>query len=762
MIAIIVSLAVCLLSLPSIASAAPDRTALAPWVAQVAAFDTAKMPPHPRLLLTPPEMQRVRQAARTPEGKPYWDAVRRYLDAERGKPVPPEPAGFTDDTWNIDDWRRIVNAGGDAQNHILAAAFGYVVSGRAEDLAMAKRWALGVAQWNPNGPTGIEGVDHPAHDILHALALAYDWLYPHWTSEEKAALQENIAARGRALLKHLKPYRYDSWNNHPWFQTTALAEAGLALAADEDLDPKVRAEADEWWRYGSDLYFQEFLPLGGRDGDWHEGTHYVSYTLIFVYQWADALRSATGINAYDVPWLKSVGHFRLFVNPPASGGIKFNDNNFTGPDLWDKMTAYNAARQTGDPVLQWYATAMDLPAPSNPLPSLYTLIYMDPGLPAKAPGKDYPRGQWYRDSGWVVFRNDPARSDDVQFGLKAGPHLAEKGSKGHGHPDQNGFLLNYLNEELAVDSGYYDYYDSPHHKNWTFTAPAHNTLLVDGKGQVIAPPKPSYVTSFVSRREGLDFSESEAAPAYPAGLLKSWRRQVLYARPDLFLVRDVVRPERPAKLDWLLHGANAFAIEGQAFTVRNDKAAMAGRIVAPEGLRLSQWGGFPENAVPERTKFAYPDQWHLTAATPEPVGDTVFVTVLRPARASEERLPDIRRTVQGGVEFVTLDGGGAPTRAAFFNGDGPARAFGLLARARALARRGDDILLSQATRLKDARGALFESDKPADISGALRGDGLGEVVVHLTAPARVSWRTPDGLMQARDLAAGVHTLSESL
>ena len=65
-----------------------------------------------------------------------------------------------------------------------------------------------------------------------------------------------------------------------------------------------RKRPTTWWRYGSRLYFTEYLPLGGRDGDWHEGTHYVSYTLIFVYQWADALRSATGINAYEVPWLK--------------------------------------------------------------------------------------------------------------------------------------------------------------------------------------------------------------------------------------------------------------------------------------------------------------------------------------------------------------------------------------------------------------------------------------------------------------------------
>ena len=196
-------------------------------------------------------------------------------------------------------------------------------------------------------------------------------------------------------------------------------------------------------------------------------------------------------------------------------------------------------------MLQWYANAMDLAPPANPLPSIYTLIYMDPTIVAAPPGDDMPVGVHYRDSGWVVFRTDLSRSADVQFGLKAGPHLAEKGIKGHDHPDQNGFLLNYLNEELAVDSGYYDYYGSAHHDKWTFTPQAHNTLLVDGKGQEFAPTVDSEVTSFISRRGGLDFSESEAAQAYPEGLLKSWRRQVLFARPDLFLIRRRGEAENP-------------------------------------------------------------------------------------------------------------------------------------------------------------------------------------------------------------------------
>jgi hypothetical protein len=723
---------------------------LAPWVARVDSFQSGKLAPHPRLLLSPPEILRVRAAAKSPEGKPYADAVRKHVDAQRAKPVPAEPDGFQDGTWNIEDWRRIVAAGGVAQNNILAAAFLYVLSQDPADLAEAKRWTLGVARWNPNGPTGIEGVDHPAHDVLHALSLSYDWLYDRWTPDERSALRACIAARGRALYKHLNPYTQDSWNNHPWFQTTAMVEAGLALAGD-DVPPETAAEADAWWRYGSRLYLNNFLPLGGRDGDWHEGIHYISYTLIFVYQWADALRSATGINAYETPWLRTVGYFRLYTQPPSGGGIKFNDNNFKNPDLWDKMTAYNAARQAGDPVLQWYAEQMRLPAPTNPVPSLYSLIYRDPALQAVPPGPELPLGVWYRDSGWVVLRTDLTRSDDVQFGLKAGPHLAEEGSKGHDHPDQNGFLLNFRNEELAVDSGYYDYYDSPHHKNWTFTPRAHNTLLVDGKGQEIAPAKGSYVTAFVSARDGLDIVESEAAPAYPNGLLRSWRRQVVFARPDIFLIRDIVKPEKPVTLDWLLHGPNKFEVSGQDLFVRNQSAGLAATIIAPPGLDISQWGGFPADATPERKKPGdFPDQWHLSAKTPERVGDTVFVSALRPGHASETSPPVVRRSTSGGVEFITLpDRERGDTRLAFLDKPGRHRVWDMDTDARIVAKRGDHLAFTGASTLRDGDTPVWNSTVPADVSGLNSGGEWKSVRVRLPAAGRVRLRVPGPRSSAR-------------
>jgi hypothetical protein len=288
-----------------------------------------------------------------------------------------------------------------------------------------------------------------------------------------------------------------------------------------------------------------------------------------------------------------------------------------------------------------------------------------------------------------------------------------------------------MNEELAVDSGYYDYYDSPHHKRWTFTPQAHNTLLVDGKGQEIAPEKASYVTAFASANGGLDIVESEAAPAYPKGLLKSWRRQVVFARPDVFLIRDVVRPEKPFTLDWLLHGPNEFEVSGQSLYVQNDTASVAVNVAAPKGLTISQWGGFPKDAQPERKKPGqYPDQWHLKATTPAPVGDTVFVSAFRPGPAGQVSAPVVRRSVRPGVEFGTQpDAERGDTRVAFFSDPGRHSVWDFETDGRILATRERPggfgrvtaIAVTASTRLDDAGMPQFRSTVPVDLSG-----GYGE------------------------------------
>ncbi len=641
-------------------------------IERVHRVDARHLPSHPRLLLSDANIDRVRAAAQSTAGESYWKIVTDWLDTECTLPPMPDPApqGRTPGGGrDIEEFRRIQTAAEQVESHIVLAAAAYRITHDPKYLTLARAWVLDISQWDPHGATGIASDDYAARQTLHSLAVAYDGLYDEWSPDERATIRACILARGADLYANLFPLKLDPYNNHPWFQCSALIDAGIVLA-DES------ADADRWWRYGAELYFTRFLPLGGRDGGWHEGINYLTFTMKYVGQFADSLAAVGGIDLYnEIPWLRQAGYFRLYLAPAGSIGIYFNDTRPLALQQWDKPTAYRFAAATHDPVLEWYAESL----PQNthrPTSSFYNLLYRDSTLVAKPPA-GLPLTRHFRDIGWVVARSDLTTGDDVQFGFKSQPWTGPATrARGHDHPDANNFLLNYLGHPLLVDSGYYDYYNSPHHTKWTFTGRAHNTLLIDGAGQLSR--RSGKILSVVSRPGQFDWMEGEGAESYPEGLLKSWRRQVVFVRPNVFVIRDVVRPIKPAIITWLLHGAAKFDLDGQAFVCRNDDAAVAGIVAAPNNLHVSQWFGFPADATPERNTpqeaHEFPDQSHLRFDTPGKVSDTTFITAFCPSRADHIERPAV--TVEpddhGDVVTVQLSDGSrvriifAPTPA---NGD---------------------------------------------------------------------------------------------
>ena len=54
----------------------------------------------------------------------------------------------------------------------------------------------------------------------------------------------------------------------------------------------------------------------------------------------------------------------------------------------------------------------------------------------------------------------------------------------HSHADQNAFVIEAFGRGLAIATGYYPWYGSPHHHQWTRSTQAVNSVLIDGKGQI--------------------------------------------------------------------------------------------------------------------------------------------------------------------------------------------------------------------------------------------------------------------------------------
>jgi len=175
------------------------------------------------------------------------------------------------------------------------------------------------------------------------------------------------------------------------------------------------------------------------------------------------------------------------------------------------------------------------------------------------------------------------------------------------------------------------------------TTAAHNTILIDGKGQgsrtVAAYGR---ITDF-QIGQGWVRVTGDAAHAYLEIPVKQFKRHVLWLEPDTFLIVDELETPSPHMFQWLLHSAERMRLDEQTVWLNVGKAAARLTLLHPSDLKFQQTNRFPVPVKvwrPDKMKNQFPPQWHLTASTSCPTKRVRFVAVLQVCRSGKEsRLP---------------------------------------------------------------------------------------------------------------------------
>jgi len=566
----------------------------------------------------------------TADAVPHVAQIRNMQDAgDASGELPAEPPGFPDGYWTIERWREIVAAGAKVTEAVTLHSFVYALSGSAQSRETARRWLLHGAAWDPEGSTGIDSVDHAAHDVMIGLAAGYDALYHDLSPEERERVRGAIVGRCRALWRYLNPFDNDPNNNHPWFQTTALAVGALAVW---DEVP----EARQWADFAVQLYVGRFISLGGADGEWHEGSDYWTYSLGFVFDFCDVVRQVTGVDLYRHPWLRSTARFKLYVAPPGGPGLSLGDTHKHVPNGEDAAQMLCLAAANGDSAAQWYGLealkGADLKRPGL---LLRLMLWWEPDLAPQRPG-ELPLGVLFREAGFIFLHTTLEDQKGSHLAMRCGKFHGLSG--GHSHADQNHFMLYAGGEPLVLDSGCYDYYGSPHFNGWFIRTRAHNTVLVDGQEQVCQRAgADGHVRAFL-HSAAYDYVRGDAsAPGVYGGKLDRFDRHVLFLRPaaegemGLFVLFDDLAAPEPAAFDWLLHTSALPEMESHGQTVRlsvaRPGANLSVTLRAGTAVTAAVAQGFPEGLVPTRT---IPEEWHVTFTTQERSARQTFLTVLDP------------------------------------------------------------------------------------------------------------------------------------
>lgn len=504
----------------------------------------------------------------------------------------------------------------DEMRSMVKSAFAWVVSRNGNYLEDAKRRALSVAAWNPHGSTSFTKADQAGREIAWSLALVYDWLYDELKPAERQTLLGAIRPRANEMLAQLTgPHGVnvvplDSHGNH---SIGKLAVIAALLAGNTP-------ESERWLTESLPLHLHLISPWGGEDGGYANGTNYALWDTGDSFVDWHILRWVTGVDVSQKAWVRNFGRYLVYFLPPGTPRHTFGDGSEERPgENWARFSK-SYALLAPSPLSRWYARQL-----FGEDPSRLEMLLAPRDVGGAAPFPDgTANAALFPSIGWSAMHSDLRDRNRVSVYFKSSPY----GSHNHSHADQNSFVINAHDQALAIDSGYFDDYHSPHWENWTKQTRAHNAITFDGgQGQthhtIAAKGK---ITQFEAG-EQMDFVTGDATQAY-GGALRKAVRSVVYGRPDQIIVFDHLESDIPRRWEWNIHALQHMLQDATGrLTIRSGPVSLCVEVQATAPLRFVQSDAFTEPPRGENR----PKQWHGRFETISKTNAATFAAVLRVA-----------------------------------------------------------------------------------------------------------------------------------
>ncbi len=569
--------------------------------------------PHPRLLLNPERLARVRaKATAGGDAQAAYAALLAYADKYLAGYDAENPfaqvLGFQP-TGEVNGHQRSAQLEGRFTAavipiEILAAA--YQITGDARYGRHASKALVNAARsLDADNAVLNSGFYYTRTFYVRALAFGYDWLWPLLSPAERAEVRTTLL--GFVLQIHADSWTA-TWGRRPlhrvWNWDPGLVScAGLGMLALEG----ETTTAEKAILFDLRRHLRDYLTLGiDRDGAGHEGPGYLAYGIGAGPEFAECLREQgrgdlfTETNWQLIPsWLvaetlpdltrwnnlSDCGHGQSAASVYsytcgrlaglARGAATVPGERLPSPEtlltpkdyLWQFAEA-PGPRRLSYPALaslmgwEWQAGLSRQIAKGSAPAVLAYLLFHEPCPVAPDPAALLPGAQHFRGRGLAVSRTG-YDTNAVYFAVEAGPHAA-----GHDQADKGSFTLYGYGADLAIDSGYGN--DGEPLKSGG--SHAHNMVLINGQGEPLNWHNQSsgHISGYhhsglldwvrVDAREAWNFRyDSEWRPQPAAEPVEKALRHFLFVRgssntpPYLVVMDDLRKDGQPADYTWLWH-----------------------------------------------------------------------------------------------------------------------------------------------------------------------------------------------------------------
>ena len=689
-----------------------------------------KVPPHPRVLLTPERLEQLRSQSGSRELLAIIhrraQELRTSLTYNRKAGQNIELLPTTTVHPGLHEYFALMESYG---NLIAFNALDFRMSGDRQALEAARRGLLTVAAWSTwTPPWFIAKGLHNYYEVgvfTQRVALGYDLIADELGPPEKTEIAE--AFWRKSIRPTLDEYFFSdrlpiAASNHEAQTVGGAIEACVALWGD----------VPDWGsKFGPPLaelvvvYERLLQGLFPGDGSEAEPAGYENFAMEGM-SWGMSALHALGIR--PAGFEKMMGAFWWLRYAQVQPDLVLDTGDFDSQLKGHSGYAWGA-EYAQDPALQaFYETAIDLSLMGiskvhdtgralEQAPGFLDLLCCthSPGAMLQPPlSRLFPaRGSAVLRSGWSP--------EDTVISLRVGPWF------NHEHHDQGSFRVAAYGEELIGEAGYAHYYQDPRYADFFTQAPAHNTVVIDDDPFSQEDYDGRYWPAFQNFAKlerhvfskGIDYLSADLTPAYGDGAeVKSLKREYVFVKPAALIIHDSIEAAAPHGYSWLLHipaGAQTSLDAAKAFIRRQGALAALTATGESRGWRIVEQ---PVPTIAYRDFDRIPVNPRETLQLDSPrTKKASFLVALHFQKGGEEPAPLEPQSNSSAQGFQSSDGA---AQILFRSKPGPLTAEDLTTDGDVLAiskvMGEDEVFSGNAKLLQRGARAIFTSDRITDVA----------------------------------------------
>ena len=500
--------------------------------------------------------------------------------------------------------------------------------------------------------------------LILAMSLTLDTCYDLLSKEEKLKIIGAISLRIDSFFER-------EWTNnletllergHAWQELLSNVLYGAIAVYGEVEKSKL------WIRYIYELWNARFPVLGGEDGAWAAGPHYLSYNFESMLRIPSIFHSTCGVNLFTHSFYTEVAKYCAAL-PWLPG---FNDALHNPDHRCFNTRPYIKTLHSLNPKpwTDWYLHNTKSPRTQKEILTRglldWNTMVLLRDLTSTSPHEstDLELNNFlFSSTGLAVFHSDRQNlSDNIMLSFKSSPW----GPGGHAQREQNTFNIQKNAEPVFFRSGFRISAKDPHNKLYYSDSRSKNSILVNAHGQAEAQESTGYLSHFFHDQD-ISYVSGQAKYAYNAiseadltdleqktfnttrtggQKVTDFTRHILFLKPHYVVIYDSLQASNQCHWELLLHSHQKSILQGNKLSLEGSNFSAHATIITQNDCKMTLSNDMtppPENWREKESKdgelITYSRHWHFKAATTTASEAMKYLTIICiPPKGDQEQL----------------------------------------------------------------------------------------------------------------------------